>query len=383
MRFEVPSFFTLPSSGSVTMERLIDAVFRELEAGSEVKTSIGVIVDSCSGLGSSLSSALLQELGDLVPGLPLHVAVTYTTEGDCLQGLGAYNHLLAMQTSLMYADVVLCRGRQDMLGLGSCNTMRDSTTVLACDLMMAMHPTLEWRDYRGLQRGGLLGALPPNMFTTKLLDVRSSLWKLSRCGSSSGGGSKAATGRAAAEQKYTPLRALASNLHALHVFKNPENVQKHEWVEHAYLSQCVLPREALSGSGFGFLNLPSASTRNDYTHSHQVNNNNHRRGGGVPMSEKDTCANLKWAMPCTRWNDVSGPFAPGQVLLPPCDAGQESEVHTLCFTSPHSLQHLQSCVSSVQTLLKRKAYVHRFEESGISDADLHACVENVRSAVGI
>lgn len=366
LRFEVPSFFTMPSAESAAMSTLVDRVFKELE-GSDVRTSLAIVVDSCSGLGSSLSSALLQELSDLVPELPLHVAISYTTDGDCLQGLGAYNHLMTMQASLLHADAVMCRGIHDVMSLG-CESLEDATAMVATDVMMALHPSLEWKDYRGMQRGGIFSSLPHTMqpaTTTKLLDVRSSLWRLRR-------GMKKVPSRE--HQKYHPLRALSANLHSLHVFSDhPENTRRKHDVASAHLHQMILfPDKYSLDTG------KSSST----THMAPRSKNSTSGSGYVHMVEKDILANLKWAMPTTRWSHLEAPcIADRSIAATDLDNG--TEVNALCFASHHSWELQKTSVARVRALLSRKAFVHRFEEAGLEAYDLSCCVENVSVALGL
>jgi hypothetical protein len=67
--------------------------------------------------------------------------------GIAYRGLGAYNHLMTMQASLLHADAVMCRGLHDMISLG-CESLDDATAAVATDMMVAFHPSLEWVDYR-------------------------------------------------------------------------------------------------------------------------------------------------------------------------------------------------------------------------------------------
>lgn len=360
LRFDVPSFFSMPSPDSATMNALVDRVFKELE-GSDVRTSVGVVVDSCTGLGSSLSCALLQELSDWVPELPVHMAMSYTTDGDCLHGLGAYNHLMTMQASLLHADAVMCRGKHDILSLG-CESLEEATTVVATDIMMALHPSLEWIDYRGLQRGGIFTSLPHTMYSpTKLFDVRSSLWKVCRV--------KVPGGREHS-QKYNPLRAMSTNLHSLHLYSDPENTRRKHEVASANVYQMFLPQDNYS--------FTTTASGDKYPRNKQD-----KAGGGIKMAEKDILANLKWAMPKTKWQHLQVPCDAAHSISTSDDTiGDALEVNSLCFSSHHAHELQLLNLARVKALLSRQAFVHRYEEAGLEAYDLQCCVENVTAALG-
>ena len=361
------SFFTMPSPQSSTMERLIEAVFKTLEV-QDNPSCVGVLIDATSGLGSSLGAALLNDLSDLLPGLSFNVGMVYNAEKDCLHGLGAYNSLLTTQSALQVADFIMYRGLSETISLGT-DTLEDAAALLSTDLMLALHPSLVWNDHMGYHSNSLLASLPPALFSSKLIDVRSSLWKVrlnARSSRSSG---------PTIHDKYSPIRAMAVNLHAQYVQYNPENQQKEEVISHAYLHLASLPsthysfRGARSKGQKGSKAIASSSSSSK----------------GVAVSKKDLHANLKWAMPSVQWADLHLPGEAAAVLSGPHGSndkeGGDVEIATMCYNSPYAHRLLNQSLMSVEGLLSRSAYFHHLEEGGLGADDLQGCLETVRAHV--
>jgi hypothetical protein len=367
---QLKGFFTLPSPHSSTMERLIEAVFKKLEEQDNA-ACVSVLMDAAAGLGSSLGAALLNELSELLPGLSFNVGMVYNAEKDCLHGLGAYNSLLATQSALQVADFVMYRGLSETINLGS-DTLEDAGALLSTDLMLALQPSLVWNDHLGSHSRSLLGSLPPSLYSSKLIDVRSSLWKACLnmrphrgCG-------------AATQEKYSPIRAMAVNLHNEYVQHNPENNQKEEVVPHACLLLGSLPSSAYSFRLNG--NKGQAGSLATATAMSSSSTN------PTSVSKKDVLANLKWAAPSVEWADLQSPCsgstggADARYYFP---HGEKEDVNIamMCYTSPYAHRLIASSVESVEKLLSRRAFMHHLEQAGISDEDMRSCIESVKADV--
>jgi hypothetical protein len=206
-------------------------------------SGLGVVADFSSGAGSSLSSALISELKDLAPHIRIH-SVFITPPNDTLQGINVLNGVMSLQTSLEAADSVMIRGVDDALTYVKekieTPSIQDACAAIAADLYCALGPKKVSFDHGAAEssdwcsQGGSvftapflqehspdisLGALycwPSGVCSAKnkICDVRSSLWRMhyshSRPSKHSTQASKAAT-------KYSPIRAMAANMHSLHI----------------------------------------------------------------------------------------------------------------------------------------------------------------------
>lgn len=371
------SFFTLPAPNSSTMETLVEAMLKSLET-QDSPSSVGILMDATSGLGSSLGSALLNELSELLPGLSLNVGMIYNSEKDCLHGLGAYNSLLSTQSAIKVADFVLYRGLSETTALGA-ESLEDTSALLSTDMMLALHPSLSWNDCEGFHTKSLLTSLPYTLSGSKLIDVRSSLWKVSL------------NNRASKAEKYNPIRSMSVNLHAQYVQANPENQQHEEVVNHAYLHYASLP---CSEYTFGRSSSTKDVRRRGRAGAGQVaTGQQQQRGGngkkGLSVSKKDVHANLKWAMPSVSWLDLEMSLSPPSPLRDSSNSSkgdrnrneEDVDIATMCYASPYSRRLVVSSLQSVGGLLKRKAYLHYLLEAGLEEADIDGCIESVRSSI--
>ena len=182
-------------------------------------------------------------------------------------------------------------------------------------------------------------------------------------------GTKKAPGRD--QQKYHPLRALSANLHAQYLCSDPENTRRKHNVAGAHLYQMILANDKYS------LETGKSTTMHAATR-----NRNIASGERVHMAEKDVFANLKWAMPTTRWSHLEAPCSVDRSVSA-AELNRGTEVNALCFASHHSWELQKTSVARVRALLSRKAFVHRFEEAGLDAYDLSCCVENVSSSLGL
>jgi len=269
MDVSMPHLFAYPSDNSSNVESIMSQLLRKMEA-CDNPNSISIVADMCSGVGASLSSAILAEIKELAPHVRLHSAFMMPPE-NTIQGINVLNGVMTMQMSMEYADSVIIRGFDDALDLVSeskqCSLdpgqslLKDMHTAIAADLYCALGPrrvscedaALDMLDSRldgAVAAGGAVGnsvfssdtmlsgfdSLPSTgvgaMYAWpsgncsagagKFCDVRSSLWRLYdthlRAAKKSGNTSKrGGTGANAKAEKYSPIRALAANMHCLHL----------------------------------------------------------------------------------------------------------------------------------------------------------------------
>ena len=271
----MPHLFAYPSGNSATVESIVSRLLRKMEA-CDNPSSVGIVADMCSGLGSSLSSAILAELKDLAPHLRLH-SVFAMPPHDTVQGINVLNGVMTLQMSMEYADSVIVRGFDDAMDLVSEHkqqssapaSLQESHAAIAADLYLALGPkrvscgdALLHLETKNVDIGAGMGdnsvyssrvgasediygnystsfsspdtglssvyCWPSGNCSTgagKLCDVRSSLWRLHdmhlraaarKNGSSRSRGSTGVGAKAKAEN-YNPIRALAANMHCLHL----------------------------------------------------------------------------------------------------------------------------------------------------------------------
>jgi len=254
MQVNMPHLFAYPSENSRNVEDIVDMLFRALEK-SDNPSSVGVVSDFCSGVGSSLGSALTTEIKDSIPHLRLTSVLLLPPE-NTIQGIGALNGLLGLEASLLYSDAVILRGLDDALHLVSESTSSNTPTTLqeanmliAADMYCALGPVsvdagatlvadaeaetnISSNVFSGFNVNSVLGGgsdaglfcWPSNVCSAsnKLCDVRSSLWRLhlrnQHVDKKAKGGGRGIPGviSSAKTENYNPLRAMAANMHALH-----------------------------------------------------------------------------------------------------------------------------------------------------------------------
>ncbi len=286
LQLSMPHLFAFPSDNSASVELIMDKLFRSLEA-SDNATGIGVVSDFCSGLGSSLSSALVSEIKDCLPHLQLTCAMALPPEST-IHGIGALNGLMGVQTALQYADAVMLRSLDDAMAMveeaasaSVPSTLQQANMLIACDLYCALGPKsvcsnsdyeelmhdnsvfstqqieLDWESVAGLY------CWPANVCSTtnKLCDVRTSLWRLhlrNQHLASKTKGAHISAASLAKTENYNPLRALAANMHTLHVTAGERPVLHSELLLHKSISSVV---KAASLGCFTFEDTSDAGVR--------------------------------------------------------------------------------------------------------------------------
>ena len=248
-RVSMPPMFAFPSKGSENVENVMNSLFKALER-CDSPDSVNVVADLTSGVGSSFSSAVIMDLKDNFPQLQIRSIFTLPKE-DTIQGIGALNAMMTVRTSLAFADCVMLRTLDDAMSLAQeysqSPTMQELNELIACDVLAAIGVKTVSYDppfhYDNTDDGisikenafqftcnqsveeimenvtgvGSFYCWPNNVCSVKnkIFDVRSSFWKLRRTRSQS----KSRTGLKSSHTsaQYNPVRAMAMNLHALHL----------------------------------------------------------------------------------------------------------------------------------------------------------------------
>ena len=346
------------------IDYLVDNVFSILEQQDFV-TGIDVVSDGTQGLGAGLSSGLLQELRDLLPSHALRSTfISPLTPGKSSafnDGVGALNLLLAAHYALVHADCVMLRSLNDSFQLcaqdtgASGNTsLRDAHAVIAGDLLLCTGPRCAqgWADPWPLV---VCGSSP----RSKLVDVRSSLWRTTQ------GASKA---KLASEGGHSPLRAMAANLHALHL-TSPLPQQQQQQRQPVMTVSSAAMRLAVPDAKEGRLRLERS-----------------------PCLQPDVTVALDWACPRVMWpsglgrqpqRDRSGLTADEGKSRgsSSSSSGGGSGVVAIAFSSPYALLALQDLGAACDDLLLRRAFVHNFEEFGVEAAELRIALDFLRCSL--
>lgn len=371
------------------IDYLIDSLFLKLEELDNVR-SINIVADGCQGLGSGLSSGLLQELRDLMPSLNLRSAFVLPL-GPSAQGMGAINLTLAAQSALEFSDCLTLRSLNDAMllttteGGSAANTtcLKDVHSVLAGDLLVGWGP----RSAMGQADIWPLSACSSTS-RCKLIDIRTSFWRAKSLMQSE---SKKKT-----RSEYSPLRALSANMHALHL---------------SVFEDQTFSIPIISGTTHSATSplLVAGASMRIVTVDHRLGLSLHE-----PLwSRAETTAALQWACPHTQWPSLlgkqhvrdnrSGLYRDGEkeraggdqnsemgftvksapqplATQVPSVAGAGSatpgiSIAAMAFTSPYAVKQLVDAVKRTDHLLKRRAFVHNYDEFGFVAAELHSAVD--------
>ena len=386
---------------------LMDEVFARLEELDNVRT-INVVADGCQGLGSGLSSGLLQELREVLPNVSLRSIFVLPLAPSSIggvcggDGLGTLNLLLASHAALSLADTVTLRALDDSLRLaqaegcyfasgnsasagagGSGPTLLDVHAMIAADLLVAAGPrSSSW----GLADGWPLTASTVAGAVGRVVDVRSSLWRLVRDNQRNKGGKS----KSSAGADYSPLRAMATNLHALHLSAAPSIASLSIAPTSASASTSVL------GLGLGLeqqLDVRVASLRlgalDPGNHCLHLSNTVSLASGNSSSSSSSSSLYplLRWACPRVTWPEgMSIPSPPLQVPSGTSSAAAAaaaaattssnsafpvtSQIAAIAFSCPYAAHALRALTDKGRALLQRRAFVHHFEEFGVPAEEL-------------
>ncbi len=471
MDVNMPHLFSYPSDNSPTVERIVHSILHKLEQ-CDNPSGVGIVADLCSGTGSSLSSAVISEIKDLAPHLRLNSVFTLPPD-DTMQGINVLNGIMTAQMSLEYCDSVMLRSVDDALALvkekknKDLITLQDSHMAIAADLYCALGPKRVHIDMVGdnfdynifsstvldytsvLPPDSSAGALycwPAGVCSAdnKLCDVRSSLWrlhelheKLSVKKSISGRG---ASGNTMTNDNYSPIRALAANLHALHTTTELYNISNDCHLPSDFTSpvvhsaslgymtsepvlHCGRDMHTVNSSGYG----AGSRNHNTFTAQNQMVlslGSDHTS----TISPSEVASLLHWACPSATF-----PLHLGRHSYRDCHSGQtvklgksrkvvgatnklsnnttvdtsmsslqmsmstnnssasggsrigdhskgQQQTHdivALSFASPYARKSLTRICSRAQVLYDKNAYVTRYSDVGVDKQDFEQCLNYV------
>lgn len=365
------------------VDSLIDDVFGTLERLDSSPSFVTLVADASQGLGSGLHSALLEQLRDT---LPLQLRSVLLLPPGSLSGVQVYNACLSSFMSLALADCTMIRGTDDALHLASslCPaadrlSLRDAHSALACDLLFACRifdvsgPSVAFPSSscsssaaasRGLHNSSRYGGGTENDMSGgvsvyeawpcvgPLVDVRSSLYRLYRestrrtktTGGSSSSGSGSSSGSVSS---HSPLRAMATNLHALHLYHvNGSGMEASGpmAVERAYLRTVHFGTGAMVARGCEY-------------------------------SGADVKTALDWACPKVQWPALglraehASPGAAGP------------SVAAVAYACPYAARTLRQTAHNASLLLRRGAFLQRFAEFGLDHQEIVHSVEGILEQV--
>ena len=395
-------------------EAIIDAVFRTLERLDGSRHFITIVADASQGLGAGLHSALLQQLSDCLPQSLRSVLLLPPSQS--FSGVGLYNACLCSHESLATADCTMVRGMDDALHLaasvgpaaspatttstskgsgGSSGglSVRDAHAVLASDLFfscglyrLSYAPTLvpiltlcpsahpysppssgSTQSTRALKFIEVQTAWP---CVAKVMDVRTSLYRLHRevdrrgkggaGGGGGGGGDRGGGGGGGAclGSGHSPLRAMATNLHALHLSHASDGGSAVAGlaVDRAYIHTCRLGAEGMVV-------------------------------GDCEYSSAEVGTALGWACPKVAWpvggggasssRDRGGGAVGRDMAGTGTGAGGSITVAAVAYACPYAARTLTRTAARAALLFERRAFLQRFDEFGLDRDEIGGCIDGL------
>lgn len=448
MRVNMPHLFAYPSENSKNVEDVVDMLFRALER-CDHPNSVGVVADFCSGVGSSLGSALITEIKDSIPHLRLTSVLPLPPE-NTIQGIAALNGLLGVQASLLHADAVILRGLDDALSLVSESTsektpttLQEANMLIAADMYCALGPMTVDASAEGegeadtstsagsvfsgfgisTGMGGCSDAglycWPSNVCSAsnKLCDVRSSLWRLhlrNQHVSKKARGERGITGviSSAKTENYSPLRAMAANMHALHTAsaalgggsKANDIAKVYSYAVNAAMLGSIHLETSLSMSGHSrkMMNLSAGNASfvpsevatllhwacPETSFPADLGRHNYRdRVSGQTMvptkqrqmvgsSNRERPVNSSISVLDTTYQSVASSYHSSGTL-----AADASPLAALAFASPYALKSLSRIYEKGYTLFERRAYVPKYAEVGVEPEDFANCMTHIQDVL--
>lgn len=157
---------------------------------------------------SGLPSIITQYISDLFPGISIVSIFILPPIPEKIHGIDTFEAIKSFQTAFEISDGIMIRGLDDIYQL--ITTDSGTNSPKHNDLQMNLASDLFISFSRGLYNHSDISCIsslfPIDVCSTsnKLFDVRTSLWKTLK--RTTKGGSQ-----------YNPLRAMSSNLHALHL----------------------------------------------------------------------------------------------------------------------------------------------------------------------
>lgn len=358
------------------VESLVDDVFGTLERLDSSPSFVTLVADASQGLGSGLHSALLEQLRDA---LPLQLRSVLLLPPGSLSGVQVYNACLSSFMSLALADCTMIRGTDDALHLASslCPatdglSLRDAHSALACDLLFAcrlydvsgpsvvfpsssssssssagrgLHTSSRYGGGSEADTSGGVSIFEAWPCVGPLVDVRSSLYRLYR--ESSRRTKAAGTSSSGSGSSHSPLRAMATNLHALHLYHvNGSGTEALGAlaVERAYL------RTVHFGGGGGMV------------------------ARGCEYSSADVRTALDWACPKVQWPALG-------LRAEHASPGAGPRAAAVAYACPYAARTLRQTAHRASLLLRRGAFLQRFAEFGLDREEIVHSVEGILQQV--
>lgn len=313
-----------------------------------------LVFDTWSGLGSGMSSAILEDITIFCPSLHVSTVGLFLPHAG---GLSILNSLLGMQYCLEYSSSVLLRGIED--------------AMLLAQEASSVEPILQFSPVHSCIASDLYSAICPNVShisvpwyadvcssKTKIIDIRTSLWKSSLFKASSNTTRRVRCTSVTVSSDVNPIRIMTTNLHT------------------SYLTQSYSDnRITISQSKFVCIqpSLPQNTRKITNTSANIVRS-------------PEMLSALHWATPNITWSSIetnkskinsSNTGASSSLVAP----GEDLALGYVC---PFSVQRVQSICDKAYKLMKCKAYVHRFSKSighHLELDDLTASLEYVRMAI--
>jgi len=374
VRLDEPMYlWTQSVSSSRNVDAVVDALMTLLETRDSSPSSVGILFDACGGLGSGLSSALIQELADLVPSMSMRSSMLLPT-ACATNGVGAINALLATQTALTMSECLIVRSFDDAMRLVTSEfptspALGDVYACIASDLLVAYGPTKIDKNSGSSSRSFATYEMWPcntcshTRGRNTVIDVRSSSWRdFSRSKNKQ---------QSRKDSACNPLRSLSSNIHALHLESQSNPLAKRMRTE------LVVPNASLTSIVVDFQEKSLLL------------------GSQECFFSKDVNVALEWAAPHVKWpasfgrkssrDPITGVLksSPNKSTLAATRAAEraaagELQVAALSFVSPYGALAIETLASQARMLLDRKAYLHKFAAYGLTQQCIVDCYENVR-----
>jgi hypothetical protein len=246
---------------------------------------------------SGLPSIITQYISDLFPGISIVSIFIMPPIPEKLHGIDTFEAIKSFQTAFEISDGVMIRGLDDIYQLittesGTNSPKHNDLQInLASDLFISFSRGIY--NHTDLSCTSSLFPLDVCSTSHKLFDVRTSLWRTLKRPTKGG-------------SQYNPLRAMASNLHALHLTTSTD--KKHY--------ESSLPSNEINNTVFTTLNSNSMLSNiiNSATLVDIIPDLKNKSGGKFNIlptlsTAYDVSVALDWACPHTKWPDGLGTAA--------------------------------------------------------------------------